>query len=131
MGDRTDSGMTGIRHFLQALLERGDDEARVQLRADLLSEMLNDTEIRERFVATVRERRTMLADWISDAVASGEMVAVPANALAAIVLALSDGLMLHHSLDPEGFRWTNIRRALYVMLEGLEHQAEAARTVGG
>ena len=44
---------------------------------------------------------------------------MPANALAAVFLALGDGLMLHRVLDPSGFRWANVRRALDALLEGL------------
>ena len=53
-------------------------------------------------------------------VASGELVDVPANALASILLALTDGLMLHRALDPDAFRWRNIRRAIDAMLAGIE-----------
>jgi hypothetical protein len=53
-------------------------------------------------------------------VRSGELVAIPANALASILLALTDGLMLHGALDPGGFRWRNIRHAIDVMLAGIE-----------
>lgn len=61
-----------------------------------------------------------MRSWIEEAVQSGELVAIPANALASILLALTDGLMLHGALDPSGFRWRNIHRAIDVMLAGLE-----------
>ena len=35
------------------------------------------------------------------------------------LLALTDGLMLHGALDPDGFRWPNIRAALDVLLDGI------------
>ena len=57
--------------------------------------------------------------WIEEAIASGELVEIPANALASILLALTDGLMLHGALDPGAFRWRNIRRAIDVMLAGI------------
>lgn len=37
-----------------------------------------------------------------------------------ILLAPADGLMLHGALDPSAFRWRNIRRAIDVLLAGIE-----------
>ncbi|HLJ58137.1 MAG TPA: TetR/AcrR family transcriptional regulator [bacterium] len=108
-----------LRRFVRAMLERGDDPARVQVRADLWAEMLTDRAVRERFTATVRHRRTVLRAWIERAIADGEVVDIPANAFAAVLLALGDGLGLHAGLDPTGFRWANIRKAVGTMLERL------------
>jgi AcrR family transcriptional regulator len=108
-----------LQHFVRAMLERGDDPARVQVRADLWAEMLTDRVVRERFTAGVRHRRTVLRGWIERAVADGELVEIPANAFAAVLLALGDGLGLHAGLDSTGFRWGNIRKAVDVMLERL------------
>lgn len=63
-----------------------------------------------------------LATLISEAVDTGELVDVPANALAAIFLALGDGLMLHRLLDPQGFRWPLVHRAVEALLEGLRSE---------
>jgi hypothetical protein len=60
-----------------------------------------------------------LRAWIEEAVASGDLAPIPANALAAILLALGDGLLLHAGLDPAGFRWGNIAKALDAILEGI------------
>jgi len=108
-----------LQRFVRAMLERGDDPARVQVRADLWAEMLTDKAVRERFTAAVRHRRAVLRTWIERAVAEGELVEIPANAFAAVLLALGDGLGLHAGLDPNGFRWGNIRKAVDVMLERL------------
>lgn len=108
-----------IRRLLRALLEQGADSAHAQARTDALGAMLNDEEVRQEFVDSVRRSRQRLARWIDDAVTAGELTDVPANALAATVLALADGLMLHHAVDPTGFRWTNIRRALDVLFDGI------------
>ena len=62
-----------------------------------------------------------MRSWIEDAIDAGELEDVPSNALAAILLALGDGLMLHAGLDPSGFRWTNVKRALDAILEGIAH----------
>jgi AcrR family transcriptional regulator len=113
------SGIERLRRFARAMLERADNPAHVQVRADLWAAMLTEKDVRERISAGVRHRREVLRVWIEDAVASGEMVDIPANACAAILLALGDGLMLHAALDPAGFRWPNIRRALGVVLEGV------------
>jgi AcrR family transcriptional regulator len=113
------SGTERIRRFLRALVERGEDPAIVQVRADLWSELPNDAGLRDYFAGKVRERRAMLAGWVDDAVARGEIVDIPANAFAAIILALADGLMVHAFADPGAFRWANVRRAISVLLDAL------------
>ena len=113
------SGVERGRRFAQAMLARGDDPARVQVRADLWADMLTEDIIRERLAAVTARRRQLVRGWIEEGIASGELVAIPANALASILLALTDGLMLHGALDPGGFRWPNIRRAIDVLLEGI------------
>ncbi|HLJ59396.1 MAG TPA: TetR/AcrR family transcriptional regulator [bacterium] len=117
------SSVDRLRQFVRAMLGRGDDPARVQVRADLWAEMLTDKAVRERFTATVRHRRMLLRAWVERAIADGELVEIPANAFAAVLLALSDGLILHGGLDPSGFRWTNIRKAVDVLLERLSGHA--------
>ena len=125
VGGRADdtSAVEEIRRFLAAVVERGNDAAAVQLRADLWAEIAADDALRRRFLDTAKQRRAALADRVQQAVASGEIVDVPPNALAAILVALADGLLLHRSLDPSGFRWTNVRRALDALLEGLRAEA--------
>ncbi len=108
-----------IRRFVAGLVDRGSNSAAVQLRADLWAEIASDDVLRARFLEAMQQRRVRLAELIERAVASGDLVEVPANALAAIFLALGDGLMLHRVLDPSGFRWDNVRRALDVLLAGL------------
>jgi hypothetical protein len=116
------SGVQRVRLFAQAMLARGDDPARVQVRADLWADLLTEEVVRERLVAVTARRRALVREWIEEAVASGELVAIPANALASILLALTDGLMLHGALDPSAFRWPNIRRAIDVLLAGIAAQ---------
>jgi len=41
-----------------------------------------------------------------------------------VLLALGDGLTLHSALDPSGFRWSNITRALAVIFAGLSDDPE-------
>lgn len=106
--------------FLREILKLGEDSAEVQRRADLWSEMLADDSIRERLGVVVGRRRKLLARWIEAGIASGEIVDIPANAFAAILTALSDGLILHRALDPSGFRWTNIRVALDTIFDALQ-----------
>jgi TetR/AcrR family transcriptional repressor of uid operon len=123
MQDLTRSGAGGVerlRRFVRAELERGEDAARLQVRADLWAEMSSNPQVRERFAEVVRRRRMALRSWIDEATSAGEIIDIPSNALAAILLALGDGLMLHAGLDPSGFRWTNVKRALDAILEGIE-----------
>jgi TetR/AcrR family transcriptional regulator, repressor for uid operon len=114
------SGVQRVRRFARVMLARGDDPARVQVRADLWAELLTDDAVRARLAEATQHRRELVRSWIEEAVQSGELVAIPANALASILLALTDGLMLHGALDPSGFRWRNVHRAIDVMLAGLE-----------
>jgi AcrR family transcriptional regulator len=108
-----------LRSFTRAVLDRAENAARVQLRADLWTELLTDDAVRARLAESVRVRRARLRGWIEDGVAAGELVEVPANALASILPALADGLVLHRQLDPDGFKWANVRAALDVLLSGL------------
>jgi AcrR family transcriptional regulator len=128
LSDAHDSGIERIRRYLRAVLERGEDRAVVQMRADLWAEVRDDPEVQERFAETVRQRRAMLAGWIQEAIDSGELAEIPANAFASILLALADGLMLHNSIDPSGFRWPNIQTALRVLLDGISGRAKGQQT---
>lgn len=114
------SGVERLRRFARAMLARGEDAARVQVRADLWSELLTEEGVRERLAVVTQRRRELVRGWIEEAAASGELAAIPANALASILLALADGLTLHRALDPDAFRWSNVRRAIDVLLAGVE-----------
>jgi AcrR family transcriptional regulator len=113
------SGAERIRRYLRAVLERGEDRAVVQLRADLWAEVRDDPHVEQRFADAVRRRRALLAGWIAEAVGAGEMVEMPATGFASVLLALADGLMLHNSIDPDGFRWSTIRTGVRVLLDGI------------
>lgn len=114
------SGVERVRRFAQWMVNRGEDAGRVQMRADLWAHLLTEDAVRERLAHSMHRQRELLRSWIEEAVASAELTAIPANALASILLALTDGLMLHAALDPTAFRWRNIRRALDVLLAGIE-----------
>jgi AcrR family transcriptional regulator len=118
------AGPERIERLLEALMRGGEDAARAQLRADLWAEVATDEALRERLATVLRQRRKVLADWVTAAVEQGELVDIPANAFAAILLALADGLMVHAALDPGGFRWVNVGRAVRVVLEALEAERQ-------
>ncbi len=126
LGSSSITNVERLRGYTQALVERGEAPGRAQVRADLWTSMLSETEVADRFSATVQRRRERLRSWIEAAVASGEIVEIRANAFASILLALSDGLMLHSSLQPDAFRWLNLRSALDVLLAGITTQAGVA-----
>ncbi len=107
------------RRFLRDTFKRGEDPSEVQRMADLWSEMVAGDTVRRQLAEAVAQRRKLLAGWIEAGVESGETVDLPANAFAAILIALGDGLMLHRALDPSAFRWANIRRAVDTMFERL------------
>ena len=115
-------GVERLRRLVRAELERGEDVARLQVRADLWAEMSSNRTVQERFAEVVRRRRVALRSWIDESIETGELIDIPSNALAAILLALGDGLMLHAGLDPAGFRWANVKRALDALLEGIAGQ---------
>ena len=108
-----------IRRFTRAVLERSANAARVQVRADLWADMLHEPGVRSEFARSMERRRVLLRGWIERAMDERELLPVPANAFAAMLLSLSDGLMLHGALDPDGFKWVNIRRAIDAVLRGL------------
>jgi len=115
-------GTDRLRSLTRAMLERGRERARRQILSDLWSEMSSDEQVRERLAEVVSARRLALRSWIEESVAAGELDDIPANALASILVALGDGLMLHAGLNPSGFRWANVERALDALLVGIERR---------
>jgi hypothetical protein len=71
------SGVVRVRRFAQAMLARGDDAARVQVRADLWVDLLTEDVVRERLASVTARRRQLVRGWIEEAIASGELVAIP------------------------------------------------------
>jgi AcrR family transcriptional regulator len=124
LSQRNLSNMSRLRNFAREMCERGSDQARVQVRSDLWAAILTEPLIRNRMVEAVGRRRATLRGWIDVAVADGEVTDIPANAFASVLLALGDGLTLHGSLDPSGFRWTNIARVLAAIFAGLSGDEE-------
>jgi AcrR family transcriptional regulator len=127
--DKADLGsVERLRRFARAMLESGDDTARAQVRADLWADILTVADVRERLSRGIQRRRFIVRRWIDRGVASGELIDVPTNAMASILLALADGLMLHGGMDADAFRWTNIRRAIDVLLTGIANPAAPVTT---
>jgi AcrR family transcriptional regulator len=114
------SAVGRLRRLARAMVTRGEDAARVQVRADLWSELLTEEIVRERLASVTQRRREFVRSWIEEGTTSGELASIPANALASILLALMDGLMLHRALDPDAFQWSNVRLAVDVLLAGIE-----------
>ncbi len=116
------TGAERVRRFTQAMLRVGDNPARVQLRADLWSALSSDPVLRVRFADAVERRRYVLREWITHSITVGDLgiEARRANALASMLIALADGLMLHRALDPTGFRWSNIRSVLDSLIAGID-----------
>jgi AcrR family transcriptional regulator len=108
-----------VRTFVRTMVQRGQDPAEVQLRAALWSQVAGDPALRARLAEAVRTRRVRLAGFSSAGPESGQMVELPANAFGAILVALVDGLLLHHSVDPAGFRWENIRKVVDILMDRL------------
>jgi AcrR family transcriptional regulator len=121
------SGAERVRRFTQAMLRVGDDPGRVQLHADLWAALAGDPVIRERFAAAVEARRSVLREWIVRSIQAGDLGLDErrANALASILIALADGLMLHRAVDPRGFQWANIRAVMDALLAGIDRAKPA------
>jgi AcrR family transcriptional regulator len=103
-----------LRRFVKAMLDRGSDQSRVQVRADLWACAITEPQVRDGLAEIVRQRRARLRRWVQAAIDADEIDLrdVPPNAFASLLLALGDGLMLHTSVDPPGFRWQNVARVL-------------------
>ena len=112
-------GPERLRRLTRMMLDRAGDASRIQVRADLWAAALTEPAIRERLNTEVDAQRRVIRRWVQEAIAGGEIVDLPANALASILLALNDGLMLHRTLDDSGFRWANISRVLDALLAGI------------
>jgi AcrR family transcriptional regulator len=112
-------GVERLHRFTRAMVEWGENPGRLQVRADLWAEMPSNPRLRDAWVTVVQRRRATLKRWIDEGVASGELAPIPANALAAILLALGDGLLLHAGADPSGFRWANVRAALDALMDAI------------
>ncbi len=109
-----------LRRFTRWMLERGADAARARVRADLWVAALTDDQVRGRLSEAIERRRAHLRAWVEAGVADGELADVPANALASVLLALSDGLLLHAAADASAFRWERVRTALGAILAALQ-----------
>jgi AcrR family transcriptional regulator len=117
-----------IRRVTESMLMQGADPARVQLRADVWGAMQTYPAVRAAVTAAVAERQRIFREWIDEAVRVGEMsIDFPSNALAALLLAISDGLVLHYALDPHAFRWGKISKAVDGMLDGFATQRRLER----
>ena len=127
LAERPLSGAERVRRFTQAMLRVGDDPGRVQLRADLWSALSGDPAVRDRFAQAVEDRRRVLREWITRSIRAGDLGIdeMRANALASILIALADGLMLHRAVDPEGFQWSNIRAAMDALIAGIDSSVAA------
>lgn len=119
-----------VRWFAQAMLARAEDPARVQVRTDLWADLSTEQLIRRELAQATHRQRECVRRWIDEADASGAIVAIPADALVSIVIALTEGLMLHGALDPATFRPQDVRGALDGLLAGLEARESRSSTGG-
>jgi hypothetical protein len=108
-----------LARFARGMLERGDDLAQVQVRVDLWNAMTTEAPVRERFVGAMERRRAVLERWIEDGTRAGELIEIPPKALASLLPALADGLLLHSGLQPTAFRWPRVKQAVDTLLQGI------------
>jgi AcrR family transcriptional regulator len=112
-------GIERLERFARTMLARGQDPARVQVLADLWATVGDEEEVRRAFSDSVERRRSVLRGWIQAFIEAGELVELPPNALASILLAVGDGLLLHAAMDPAGFQWSRVSNVVLLLLEGL------------
>ena len=115
-----------VRVFVRTMVQRAQDPAEVALRAELWSQVGVDEQLRARIAETVRMRRARLAAFATAGAGCGELVEVPPNAFGAVLVALVDGLLVHHAVDPTGFQWQNIARVVDILLDHLGVPAGAS-----
>ena len=109
-----------LRRFARACLKDADEDARMQLRADLAAAVGGDPGIERRSALLRAAAGRHCAVRSTPASPRVELRPVPANALASILLALADGLAIHYRRDATAFQWRNVRLALDVLISGIE-----------
>lgn len=121
------SGTERVRRYARAALSRADDIGRIQFRADVWSTLGTDPALEEQIRQVLTARRKLLRRMIEESIGRGEIALAErrANALASIVLALTEGLILHRALDPSAFLWTNVRPVIDALLEGIDATSPA------
>jgi len=82
------------------------------VQMEFWSHMLRNDAIRERFRLLFAELRTFPGQIIQAGIDSGEFRPADAEALAAIAVAVYDGLILQWLADPEAVDWHRVSRAL-------------------
>jgi len=119
---RSDSSAAFLRAFAHSQFRRVRDPANVQLHADLWGLAATEPDIGARLAEVNARQRTLLAGWIERSIEQGAIPLDPAlaHAFAAALLALTEGLVVHRSLDPAAFHWTRIGTLLDTALTAIE-----------
>jgi len=113
-------GHERLRRLTRMMLDRVEDGSRIQVRANLWAAALTEPAIRELPNTEVDAHNAASSDaGARRRITGGEIVDLPANALASTLLALNDGPMLHRTLDDSGFRRVNVSGGLDALLAGI------------
>ncbi len=110
-----------LEKMVEVMLGLADDVDRARVRTDLWTYVLGDAELKDWAAQRLAGRRAVVRDWVGrlgGQDANPDML-LPANAMASVLLAFCDGLMLHSTADHEAFKWSNIRVVVEVLLSGL------------
>jgi AcrR family transcriptional regulator len=110
-----------LRRFARNTFRLAQDPATLQLRADLWGLAATAPEVHDRLAQVNARQRDLLRGWVEQHIDTGELRLdrAYANAFASILVALSEGLVLHRSLDPSAFRWPRIQALLDVALAAI------------
>lgn len=108
-----DTAADRLRAFAHATAQTMSASADfIPVQMEFWSHMLRNEVIRERFQLIFAELRTFLGQVIQAGVASGEFRRTDAEMLAAIAIAVYDGLILQWLADPDSVDWQQASRVL-------------------
>ena len=110
-------GLARLRMFARGILDEGDDPALMRVRADLWGEVLRNPALRPSFIASLKRRRELLSQALLEGVATGEFD--DRGALSWLLMALSDGLMLHGAVEPGTRHGQPLRKSVDSLLDAM------------
>jgi AcrR family transcriptional regulator len=115
----TTSGVERVERFIEYQRRVSRDERTNRLLYELLPHALRDPEVRERFAQEYRVYRELDADCLGEAPA--ELSEEEVDALAAVTIAVVEGLGIQKAFDPQGFDHERAWRAWRELLAAHLH----------
>jgi TetR/AcrR family transcriptional regulator, acrAB operon repressor len=111
--DASASAAEQLRYLAHAVGERmAQAEEILPASVEFWSHIHREPAIREGFRRIFAELRATVAQFIQDGIAQGEFVPIDANAVAALLIAAYDGLILQWLSDPQSVDWQTVSATL-------------------